>query len=156
MTDATDTTDVTATTVDSTAVQHDDTTAPANAGGEERGRGNPEAAKYRTRLRETEAQRDALAARVETFQRADVHRLAAGHLSEPGDLFDVGGTTLAELLDEDGNVDEQLVTDAITALLQSRPGLGKPQPQKHSSGFGLGHRPAPVKPTGWAGLLNGS
>ena len=39
--------------------------------------GNLEAAKYRTRLREAEAQRDALAQRVERLQRLDIERVAA-------------------------------------------------------------------------------
>ncbi|QRE80391.1 hypothetical protein F1734_09115 [Rhodococcus ruber] len=47
--------------------------------------GNAEAAKYRRRLRETEAERDALTSRLEAMQYAEALRLAAD-LAEPGGL----------------------------------------------------------------------
>lgn len=68
-------------------------------------------AKYRRQLRETEAARDALAARLETMQRAEVERIAAAKLKVPGTLWQLG-TTLADMLDEEGNVDPDKVTTA--------------------------------------------
>lgn len=87
--------------------------------------GNTEAARYRRRLRETESERDTLARRVETLQRAAVERAAAEHLAQPGDLWALG-TQLSDLLDGDtGDVDDGKVTAAIDSLLSSRPGLRK-------------------------------
>lgn len=86
--------------------------------------GNAEAAKYRRRLRETEAERDALTSRLEAMQYAEALRLAAD-LAEPGDLFTIGGVTVADLLDEAGDIDTGKVAEAVTALLEKRPGLHK-------------------------------
>lgn len=91
---------------------------------ESRGAANTEAAKWRTRLRDAECERDQLAGRVEVLQRAEILR-AAGDLAEPNDLFTLGGITLEDLLDEDRNVDAEKVTEAVAALLDSRPGLHK-------------------------------
>jgi hypothetical protein len=84
--------------------------------------GNSEAAKYRRQLRDTEAERDALTAKVEAYQRAEVERLA-GELAMPGDLFTLGGMTVSDLLDENGEVDPETVAAKVAELLESRPGL---------------------------------
>lgn len=83
---------------------------------------NAEAAKYRTQLREAERQRDALAVRIEAFQRAEVLRLAAD-LAQPEDLFTVGDVTLTDMLDDEGGIDAEKVSAAVADLLESRPGL---------------------------------
>lgn len=85
-----------------------DTTADPDKG---RSKSGAEAAKYRTQLRETEAQRDTLAAKVETLQKAQVEALAAD-LAKPAALW-ATGTSLADLLDDDGNVDADKVTEAV-------------------------------------------
>jgi hypothetical protein len=72
--------------------------------------GNREAARYRRRLREVEAERDALTARVETMQRTEAERLASKHLAKGAALW-IGDTQLADLLDDDGNVDASKVAD---------------------------------------------
>ncbi|MDF3307867.1 hypothetical protein P3H15_22855 [Rhodococcus sp. T2V] len=84
--------------------------------------GNAEAARYRRQLRDTEAERDALTAKVEAYQRAEVERLA-GELAMPGDLFTLGGLTVSDLLDENGEVDPETVAAEVAELLESRPGL---------------------------------
>ncbi|MGV0746268.1 hypothetical protein [Mycolicibacterium sp. XJ870] len=72
---------------------------------------NQEAAKYRKRLRETEAERDQLAERVEALQRQqiDAQVLAAG--VKPAALWKTA--ELTELLAEDGTVSADLVAAAI-------------------------------------------
>ena len=63
-----------------------------------------EAARYRRRLRDTEAERDTLAEQVTTLQRASV----AQHLTRYGmkaDLFWASGVELADVLAEDGTPD---------------------------------------------------
>ncbi len=85
--------------------------------------GNAEAARWRTRLRTTEAERDTIATRLEGFQRAEVERLAGDVLAQGGDLFAVGGIELEEVLTEDGTVDPAIVAMAVEQLVATRPGL---------------------------------
>lgn len=118
--------------------------------------GNSEAAKYRRRLRDTEAVRDAHAARIEAFQRRDVSRIAGETLAQPSDLFDVGRRELADLLDDDGEVDEEKVNLASAALLESRPGLAKAKDQVWPADMGQGNRGGAFSPAAsWAGVLSG-
>ena len=86
---------------------------------------NAEAAKWRTRLRVAEGERDALAATVETMQRAEVARLAGVFLSQGGDLLELGGHELADLLTEEGTVDPERVNELAKELQLSRPGLSR-------------------------------
>jgi len=83
-------------------------------------------ARYRTQLRETEAERDALAAKVEALQRAEVERLAAKVIQKPAALW-AAGTVLADLLNDDGTVDPRKVTDAATTA-QKALGLAATRP----------------------------
>jgi hypothetical protein len=111
-----------------------------------------EAAKYRTRLRETEAERDALTARVAKLQTAELTRLAAEHLDTPGDLYALTGTTLADYLGEDGELDAEAVADAVAGLLATRPGLRKRQAAVDpSQGHHGGGRPKSTP--SWGNLL---
>lgn len=115
--------------------------------------GNAEAAKYRTRLRETEAARDALTIRVEGLQRREVERLIAGTLAAPTDLFEVGGHSLGDFLDDDGNVDELAVAAAVDQLIESRPGLHvNARVSWPDTGGGRGGQ-APSTQTTWADVL---
>jgi hypothetical protein len=82
--------------------------------------GSGEAAKYRRRLREAEAERDALAARLATAQRREVERLAGADLARGDDVW-LGGAELAALLDDDGNVDPSKVAETTAVLLSERP-----------------------------------
>lgn len=74
-----------------------------------------EAARYRRRLRETEAQRDAALSRLEAMQRAEVERLAT--LPNPALLWDAG-TDLADLLAEDGTVDPDKVQATVDQVAE--------------------------------------
>ncbi|SDY96742.1 hypothetical protein SAMN05661080_05158 [Modestobacter sp. DSM 44400] len=86
--------------------------------------GNAEAARYRVRAREAEQQRDVLAARVERLQRSVIES-KAGRLAHPADLFDVGGHSVADFLDANGEVGDDRLTDAVTALITARPRLSR-------------------------------
>ncbi|PBA68776.1 hypothetical protein [Mycobacterium avium] len=86
--------------------------------------GNREA-RYRVERNEARAERDALAARVEALQLRELVRLAGEHLAQPADLLALGGVALADLLDDDGNVDSDAVAEAAAALIESRPGLAR-------------------------------
>ena len=86
--------------------------------------GNAEAAKYRRRLREAEAERDNLAAIVENTRRQMVERMLAdstdGHLGDPTDLWR-GGVELAELVDEAGAIDPAKVDAAQARVIAEHP-----------------------------------
>ncbi len=86
-----------------------------------------EAARYRTRLREAEAREAALTERLTTYQRREVERLAGERLSTPGDMW-LTGPELADLLDDDGDVDPVRVTEAVAAVVEARPGWKRPDP----------------------------
>lgn len=77
-------------------------------GADDNGSGNREAAKYRRRLRDTETERDELAARLESMQRAEAERLAGSTLHKPAGLW-ANGATVADVLDDSGNVDADRV-----------------------------------------------
>jgi len=96
-----------------------------------------EAIKYRRRLREAEAERDALAERVTTMQRADVERQAA-HLVRPESVW-AAGVELADLLDDDGNLDPEKTETAINTAadklgLEHVPRAPRPDPSQGAKG----------------------
>lgn len=84
-----------------------------------------EAAGYRTRLRDTEAQRDQLQARVDELERGQVEALAANAgMATPADLW-----LLVRDLDElrrDGQLDHAAVDERVKAILADRPSWRKP------------------------------
>lgn len=116
--------------------------------------GNAEAARYRTRLRATEGERDTLAQQVERMQRAEAERLAGERLAQPSDLFDVGGTALADLLTDDGDVDADRVTAAVQALLDARPGLHRDAKVTWPD-MGAGQRETSAPTKTWGAVLRG-
>lgn len=83
---------------------------------------NAEAARYRVRLRESEAANAALTERLATLQRAEVERIAASTLSR-GDAIWLAGTELSDMLDDAGNVSANLVTQF--AENAARVGIGR-------------------------------
>jgi hypothetical protein len=105
-----------------TETTREDSSAAGNRADESGRSGNSEAAKYRRQLRDAEEERDALASRVESHQRREVEQLA-GALAQPGDLFTLGDVTVADLLDENGEIDAETVAAKVAELLESRPGL---------------------------------
>jgi len=95
---------------------------------EEVGKPGAEAAKYRRRLRETEAERDSLSTALDTYRRRDAEQAAeAAGLARGGDLFDAGNQ-LADLLADDGTVDVEKVTAAAVEVLAQRPHWGASTP----------------------------
>ena len=76
-----------------------------------------EAAKYRRKLRATEAERDQLQARLDHLQKSEVQRLAADRLADPADIWR-DGAELSSLLDDDGHIDTSKVDNLITGLLE--------------------------------------
>lgn len=98
---------------------HDEQQAGDDAGLTRRDR------RYREQLRAAEAERDTLRQTVETMQRAEVERLAAGHLKKPAALW-TAGVELASLLGDDGTVDPERVLAAAQA---ARDQLGLEDPQ---------------------------
>ena len=105
--------------------------ADTGQGGDERTAANREAAKYRRQLREAEAQRDQLGARLATMQRSQAEALAREHLADGADMFR-DGLELSALLDNDGNLDPAKVTEAARAAHKAHPHWGAPQPQKRN------------------------
>jgi len=114
---------------------------------------NAEAAKYRTRLRETEAARDALQARVGRFERAAVERVAAETLSNPSDVWLLEFTADTMLpRSDDGEVDVEAVRAAVQGIVQGRPGLAIPPKRIPDTGGGV--RGGPEAATvSWSDLL---
>ncbi|MFD7075238.1 hypothetical protein ACFV9G_13610 [Nocardioides sp. NPDC059952] len=109
--------------------------------------GNREAARYRRRLRDTEADRDRLAVQVEALQRAEVDRLADKvHNVKPEALW-ASGATLAEMLTAAGTVDPTKVAVAANAAEQTL-GLNRRRGNRvPSEGRQTAYRPTPPKPT---------
>ncbi|MFA7511858.1 MAG: hypothetical protein WCZ29_15370 [Mycolicibacterium vanbaalenii] len=79
-----------------------------------------EAKKYRQRAQAAEAERDTLRTRLESMQRNEVERLAAEHLKDGTDLWR-DGAQLADLLDDDGNIDPDKITDVTQTLVTAHP-----------------------------------
>lgn len=90
----------------------------------EQPRAASEAAKYRTQLRATEAERDTLTSRLEAAHRTMVESIAGKSLAKPEALW-ASGVQLQDLLDDDGNVDQEKVAEAISKASDEL-GLMKP------------------------------
>ncbi len=108
-------------------------------------------ARYRVERNEARAERDALAKRVDQLLTREAERLAAKDLANPADLLTLGGVTIKDLLDDDGEVDPEKVDSVVAEILGTRPGLAKNAPlfdptQGVSGGNG---RPKPS----WEALL---
>ncbi|MBB2992144.1 hypothetical protein FHR72_003640 [Mycolicibacterium iranicum] len=114
-------------------------------------KGNKEA-RYRVERNEARAERDALAQRVERMQTRELERVAGVAISNPADLLALTGKSLAEFLDESGELDAELVAEAAAELLNSRPGL-----RRHASAFdptqGTGGSGRPKREPSWGALL---
>jgi hypothetical protein len=102
----------------------DDADDDGASGGDGPGR---EAAKYRRRLRDVEAERDALKATVESLQRAEADRLATADGLKPAALW--SSAELGDLLGDDGTVDAARVSAAI-ATAREQLGIAPPPPPR--------------------------
>lgn len=77
-----------------------------------------EAARYRHRLRAAEAERDAVAGRLEVMQRGEAERLAASKLADPQDLWR-DGAQLADVVDDSGRIDADKLNGLIGTVLEA-------------------------------------
>ncbi|MCV7217147.1 hypothetical protein H7J51_17900 [Mycobacterium crocinum] len=124
---------------------------PDAQNGSESPKGNREA-RYRVERNQAREERDALATRVELLQTRELERIAGEAISNPSDLLALTGKSLSEFLDEDGELDTELVTEAARELLSTRPGLRKQSPAfDPTQGVG-GSTPKPK--AGWDTLLS--
>ena len=71
-------------------------------------------------MRSAEAERDQLRELLGRRDRADVERMAASKLADPADIWR-GGIELADVMNESGELDPDLVSEAITKLLAEHP-----------------------------------
>lgn len=115
------------------------------------GKALKDAAKYRTRLRETETERDELAATVDAYRRADAERAAAKHLADPADLWR-DGLTPADLLGEDGKTDPALAAKAAADVAAAHPHW-KPACKPYAGPLHSGLGPAPAAAKSWQAAL---
>lgn len=95
----------------------------------------------RERREAAEARAEVAEARVAALLRREVERVAAAHLSQPGDVLDaaLGGVTLDDLLDpETGEVDPEAVAEAAAAVAEARPGLAALRPRGDFDGGSRG------------------
>lgn len=105
--------------------------------------GSNREARYRRELRAAEAERDQLRDRITTMLRSEAERLAADHLLKPAALWAVEGTELDNLLDEDGNLDPEKVSEAARAAAEHLGAAAPPvQPKPDPTQGGMGGRPA--------------
>jgi len=123
----------------------DDTTNTNNS--------NAEAAKYRRRLREVEAERDTLSSTLQAARRREVDRLSSATLADPDDLHVLGQVDVGELLDDDGHVDAGKVDVAVKALVAGRPRLAR---DDLGADFDGGARSSASRPSvDWSSILSG-
>jgi hypothetical protein len=114
---------------------------------------NSEAARYRTRLRETEAERDTLAERLAGYQRGECERAVADLLDVPADLWDVGLAEAGQFYTDDGQLDEGQIRAAAGALLEERPRLARPDAPKQWGQHSAGPPPVESGPS-WSSVIN--
>ena len=116
---------------------------------------NREAAKYRRKLRDTETERDQLAARVEALQRAEVERLAGTMLADPADLWH--GTTLDQLLDDNGDIAVTKLNAAAVELLRTHPHWERQRRQPRNTETLRSGASGAITPAGtsWSDALRG-
>lgn len=124
-----------------------------------------EAAKYRTRLRETEAQRDNLTAQVAALQQQAISRLLAdsidvphpnGHnttisvkLTHADDFERFTGLLLNDLTKDDGTIDTGKMNEAMTKLYTDRRDLFTGPPKTFIPGDAETAYSGPLKGSGF-------
>lgn len=86
-----------------------------------------EAAKFRKQLRAVEKERDTLATQLEAMRRAETERLASQHLADGADIWR-DGAQLADLLDNDGNLDPARIAEVATNLTGAHPHWRRREP----------------------------
>jgi hypothetical protein len=86
---------------------------------------NHEAARWRVKLRESEADRSVLDARLEASQRSLAEHYAARFLTDPSDLW-AAGTRVESMMNLDGDIDAGLVKLACQQIRERHPHWGVP------------------------------
>jgi hypothetical protein len=115
---------------------------------------NAEAARYRTRLRESEAARDTLTATLDGYRRRDVVQAAeAAGMARGGDLFDAG-QELSAMLADDGTVDAAKVAAAAAVVLAERPHWAVRPPPRPKVDDAQG-RQSPPQSSSWQKVISG-
>jgi len=125
------------------------TDAPESAEADNPGR---EAAKWRTRLRETEAERDTLREQLEAAHRQMVSDRVAERFADPEDFFMRGGQVV---LDDDGRLDLEAIDTKAGEILASAAHLSrprKPQPNPAQGASASGKSPEHTGPS-WSDAL---
>lgn len=113
--------------VDEPQDNNQDTTEQSDKAAESR-----EAAKYRTRLRETEAERDDLAQQLKESRKQIVEDISG--LQRPEGLW-AAGVDVDTLIDDDGRVDRKAVQEAVATATDTL-GLARRPSGPYSSAFG--------------------
>lgn len=132
---------------DSTAVDGADADADAQA------KATPSAreARYRRRLRDTEAERDRLAEQLRSRDRSDVERRVADRLDRPADVWLVWDDA-ERFHDDDGNLDTDAVDAAVAELLRERPSWAK-RTRRRDPDQGRGRRADTYDRGSWLGVV---
>lgn len=116
-----------------------------------------EAAKWRRRTRDAEAQIETLTGRLAVVQRAQAEQIAAEHLADGADMWK-DGATIEELLDDEGNLDAEKVAELAAATAAQHPHWSKRTrrlPMKRSVGLASGaSAPADRTKASWSSVLN--
>lgn len=123
---------------------------PDPQNGSDSPKGNREA-RYRVERNEARAERDALAQRIEQLQTRELERIASKSISNPADLLTLSGKSLTDFIGDDGELDNELITDAADELLGTRPGL-RPNQRAVDPSQGLGGQQG-RGPVGWEALF---
>jgi hypothetical protein len=97
---------------------------------------NKEAAKWRTKFRAAERERDELVTRLEHLQRTEAQRVAAAHLADGADVWR-DGAELSRVLDDDGNVDPARVAEVAAEVAAAHPHYGRHAPTANLRRGGL-------------------
>lgn len=107
-------------------------------------------ARYRVERNQAREELAASNARVELLQTRELERIAGSAISNPADLLALTNKTVADFLDDSGELDAELVAEAASELLSTRPRLGKNAPAfdpTHGSGGS-----APKQAADWSGF----
>ncbi|WP_157742816.1 hypothetical protein [Mycobacterium intracellulare] len=117
--------------------------AEATHQAEEAPKGNREA-RYRVERNQAREALVAAQARIDGLLSREVERIASKNLSHPADIFTLSGKTVADVLDENGDVNPDLVEQLASEILGSRPGL-RPNARAvdHTQGWGSRGAPQP-------------
>lgn len=111
---------------------------------------------YRTQLREAEAERDRLAEAVQGYQRASFDEFARGRKVLDSAVEDVlEKVNVAELLGEDGRLDEERAGKALEELRASKPHFFEAASARSSADFTGSTADQGEKSASWGAILGG-